>query len=58
MAEKRINDDIKIDFELPRLLKNTIEEAEELDKENTIIIKQTPKEGVILNKGSKIYISF
>lgn len=32
MAEKRINDDIKIDFELPRLLKNTIEEAEELDK--------------------------
>ena len=32
MAGKRINDDIKIDFELPRLLKNTIEEAEELDK--------------------------
>ena len=32
MAEKRINDDIKIDFELPRLLKNSIEEAEELDK--------------------------
>ena len=33
-------------------------DIEELDKENTIIIKQTPKEGVILNKGSKIYISF
>lgn len=30
--EKRINDDIKIDFEVSKLLKNTMEEAEELDR--------------------------
>lgn len=32
--------------------------SEELDKENTIIIEQTPKEGVILNKGSRVYVSY
>lgn len=32
MSEKRINDNIKIDFEVPRLLKNTMQEAEELDE--------------------------
>ena len=30
--------------------------SEELDKENTIITEQTPKEGVVVNKGNKIYV--
>ena len=30
--EKRINDNIEIGFKVPRLLKNTMEEAEELDR--------------------------
>ena len=33
-------------------------ETEELDKENTVISEQTPKSGVIINKGSKIYIKY
>ena len=32
-----------------------IEETEELDKENTIIKDQTPKAGISIKKGSKIY---
>ena len=32
--------------------------TEELDKENTVIIEQTPKEGVIINKSNKIYIKY
>lgn len=30
----------------------------ELDTENTLILVQTPKEGVTINKGSKIYIEY
>ena len=33
-------------------------EVENLDKENTIIVEQTPKEGVFVNKGNKIYIRY
>ena len=33
-------------------------EQEELDKENTIIKNQTPKEGITVNKGSKIYLDY
>lgn len=31
-------------------------ETEEIDKENTHIKEQTPNAGIIVNKGSKIYI--
>ena len=33
-----------------------IEETEEVDKENTIIKDQTPKAGISIKKGSKIYV--
>lgn len=33
-------------------------DLEELDKENTSVLVQMPKEGVTLNKGSKIYIEY
>lgn len=33
-------------------------EAEELDKENTIVKEQTPKAGITVNSGSKIYIGY
>ena len=33
-------------------------EAEDLDKENTIIVDQTPKEGFVFNKGNKIYVKY
>jgi hypothetical protein len=36
MTERRINDDIKIDFKVSRLLKNTMEEAEELDRTGSV----------------------
>ena len=32
--------------------------SEELDKENIIISGQTPTEGVVVNKGSKIFINY
>ena len=31
--------------------------SEELDKESTIVKEQSPREGVIVNKGSKVFIS-
>lgn len=31
-------------------------ETEEIDKENTYVKEQTPNAGIIVNKGSKIYI--
>lgn len=31
-------------------------DSEELDKENVKVVEQTPKEGVVINKGSKVYI--
>ena len=33
-------------------------EQENLDKSKTIIIEQTPKEGIKVNKGSKIIIKY
>ena len=40
-------------------LELNIENApEELDKENTIVTEQTPKEGVTVNKGSKVYAKY
>ena len=35
-----------------------IEETDELDKENTIIKDQTPKAGISIKKGSKIYVQY
>ena len=35
-----------------------IEETEEVDKENTIIKDQTPKAGISIKKGSKIYVQY
>ena len=32
--------------------------SEELDKENTIVTEQTPKEGIIINKGNKVYVKY
>ena len=32
--------------------------SEELDKENTIITEQSPREGVSVNKGSKIFVKY
>lgn len=32
MLKRRINNKIKINFKVPKLLKNTMDEAEELDK--------------------------
>ena len=37
---------------------NIENDTEELDKENTIIKEQTPREGITINKGSKIYIKY
>lgn len=31
-------------------------QTEEIDKENTYVKDQTPKAGIIVNKGSKVYI--
>ena len=33
-------------------------DSEELDKENTVVIEQTPKEGITINKGSKVYAKY
>ena len=33
-------------------------DSEELDRENTIIKEQSPREGVSVNKGSKIFVKF
>ena len=32
--------------------------SEDIDKENTIVTEQTPKEGVSVNKGSKIFVKY
>ena len=33
-------------------------DSEELDKENTLVKEQTTKAGIIVNSGSKVYISY
>lgn len=37
---------------------NVENDIEGLDKENTIISEQTPKENITINKGSNIYIKY
>ena len=37
---------------------NIENDSEELDKDNTIVSEQLPKEGVIVNKGSRFYIKY
>ena len=53
MKEKfqRINDDIKINFEVPKLLKNTMEEAEALDKEGSVIYTAVADQIDVICKG-------
>ena len=49
-AEKNIK---KLDLELE--IENN---DEELDKENIIVLKQLPAEGITVNKRSKVYIEY
>ena len=42
----------------PDILGKTIKEAEKILKESTIIKNQTPKAGIIVNKGNNIYIEY
>lgn len=37
---------------------NIENDSEELDKGNTVVTEQTPKEGITVNKGSKVYIKY
>lgn len=37
---------------------NCEDDLEGLDKENTVIYEQMPKENVVINKGSKVYIKY
>ena len=32
--------------------------SDELDKENTVVTAQSPREGVSVNKGSKIFVQY
>lgn len=54
---KSINEAQKIlkDTSLEVVIEN---DSEELDKENTIIKEQTPKEGITVNSGSNIYVKY
>ena len=45
---------LEISFE--NIVNNAEENKESLDKENTIIKEQTPKEGIKINKGNKIFV--
>jgi beta-lactam-binding protein with PASTA domain len=33
-------------------------ETEELDKQNTMVKEQVPKAGIIIKKGSKVYVKY
>ena len=37
---------------------NIENDSEELDKENTVVTEQTPKERITVNKGSKVYVKY
>ena len=37
---------------------NIENDSEDIDKENTVVTEQTPKEGITVNKGSKVYIKY
>ena len=49
-AEKRLKE---VGLEI-----NIQNDSEELDKENVIITKQSPIEGVSVKKGSKVYVEY
>ena len=34
------------------------DETENLDYENTVVEEQIPRPGIIVNKGSKVYVKF
>ena len=54
---KTISEGIKIlkDLGLELQINN---EQEGIDKENTVIKEQTPKVGIKVNKGSKVYVDY
>ena len=52
-----IKDAEKVVKEL-RLDLNIENDSEDIDKENTVVTEQTPKEGITVNKGSKVYIKY
>lgn len=37
---------------------NIENDLEELDKDNIVVTEQTPKEGITVNKGSKVYVKY
>ena len=39
-------------------IEGVTEDIQELDKENIIIKKQTPSEGINVNKGNKIFVNY
>lgn len=55
LVEKTLEEALKIAKEsgVELVIEN---ETEELDKQNTIIKEQIPKAGIVIKKGSKIYI--
>ena len=57
LLEKTIEEAQKItkENEIELVIEN---ESEELDKQNTIVKEQTPKAGITIKKGSKIYIKY
>ena len=47
--------------EAKKLLKESnleIDLTEEIDEENTIIKEQTPKPGIVINSGNKVYVEY
>ena len=43
---------------LEMVIENNQDEQSEIDKENTFITEQTPNAGIVINKGSKVYIKY
>lgn len=71
--EKQDEVDVKEEVDMPNITGLSIKEAEKnvkelgleiqideegIDKENTIVTEQIPKEGIKINKGNKIYVKF
>lgn len=59
LLEKTLEEAEKLakENELELMIENQTE-SEGLDKQNTIIKEQTPKAGITIKKGSKIYIKY
>lgn len=57
---KSISDAEKIlkENNLEMVIENNQDEQSEIDKENTFITEQTPNAGIVINKGSKVYIKY